>query len=161
MGESNASLSPHFGHRKSMAHSKIAKLRLRNADLNLMSKESIKTRSIVVPPQSEIRNSQSEISSCCLLITSLALWLTLLDHLVCSHQHVRGNRQADLLGGFEVDDELEPSRLLDREIYLPTAEFPDPPVCHPGNKHTPRRAISLSPVIEKGIDRSKGRNGFS
>src|SRR5262249_3322826 len=33
-----------------------------------------------------------------------------------SRQHVRRNRQADLLGGFEVDDELELRRLLHREI---------------------------------------------
>ena len=39
-----------------------------------------------------------------------------LDYPVCSHQHVGRNRQADLLGGFQIDDELEFLRLLHREI---------------------------------------------
>src|SRR5262249_10900565 len=38
------------------------------------------------------------------------------NHLIRSCQHVRRNRQTDLLGGFEVDDELELRRLLHREI---------------------------------------------
>ena len=40
----------------------------------------------------------------------------LFDHLVRPHQHVRRNRQTDLLGGFEIDHELELLRLLDRKI---------------------------------------------
>ena len=36
--------------------------------------------------------------------------------LVRSRQHVRRNRQTDLLGGFEVDDEFELGGLLDRKI---------------------------------------------
>jgi hypothetical protein len=39
-----------------------------------------------------------------------------LDHLVRSRQHVLRNRQTDLLRGFDVNDELELGRLLDREI---------------------------------------------
>src|SRR5262249_53235630 len=35
---------------------------------------------------------------------------------VRSRQHIRRNRQIDLLGGFEIDDELELHRLLDGEI---------------------------------------------
>ena len=38
------------------------------------------------------------------------------DYLVRPRQHVRRNRQADLLGGFEIDDQLELRRLLDRKI---------------------------------------------
>src|SRR5437016_9925176 len=38
------------------------------------------------------------------------------NHLVRPHQHVRRNRQANLLGGFQIDDELEFRRLLDRKI---------------------------------------------
>ena len=39
-----------------------------------------------------------------------------LDHFVRSRQHVRRNRQADLLGGFEIDDELELRRLLHGQV---------------------------------------------
>ena len=38
------------------------------------------------------------------------------DDPVRPHQHVGRNRQADLLGGFQIDDELELGRLLDGEI---------------------------------------------
>ena len=31
-------------------------------------------------------------------------------------QHLRRNRQADLLGGFQIDDQLELRRLLDGQI---------------------------------------------
>src|SRR5262249_19586870 len=41
---------------------------------------------------------------------------SLLDHFVRSEQHVRRNREADLFGCFEIDDELELLRLLDWEI---------------------------------------------
>ena len=53
------------------------------------------------------------------------LWLALnrkignlksLDDSVCPCQDVRRNRQADLLGSFEIDDELELLRLLDRKV---------------------------------------------
>ena len=53
------------------------------------------------------------------------LWLALnrkignlksLDHSVRPRQHVRRNRQADLLGSFEIDDELELLWLLHRKI---------------------------------------------
>jgi hypothetical protein len=37
-----------------------------------------------------------------------------LDYLVCSRQHIGRNRPADLLGGFQIDDKLELSRLLHR-----------------------------------------------
>src|SRR6266542_1658953 len=39
-----------------------------------------------------------------------------LDHLVRPCEHVGRNRQADLLGRFQIDDELELLRLLHREI---------------------------------------------
>jgi hypothetical protein len=40
----------------------------------------------------------------------------LLDHFIRSHQHVWRNRQADLLSGFQIDDELKLYWLLDRKI---------------------------------------------
>jgi hypothetical protein len=36
--------------------------------------------------------------------------------LVRSHEHSLRNRQSDLLGGFQIDHQLELRRLLDREI---------------------------------------------
>src|SRR5262245_10781916 len=39
-----------------------------------------------------------------------------LDHLVRSPQHVGWNREADLLGRFQIDDEFKLRWLLDREI---------------------------------------------
>jgi len=40
----------------------------------------------------------------------------LLDHPIRPHQHVGRNRQADLLGGFEVDSEFKFHRLLHRNV---------------------------------------------
>ena len=40
----------------------------------------------------------------------------LFDHPISSRQHIRRNRQADLLRRLQVDDELELCRLLDRKI---------------------------------------------
>jgi len=40
------------------------------------------------------------------------VWL--LDHSIRSCQHIRRNSEADLLGGFKIDDQLELLRLLDR-----------------------------------------------
>jgi hypothetical protein len=34
-------------------------------------------------------------------------FLPSLDHFICPRQHIRRNRQTDLLGRFEIDDELE------------------------------------------------------
>src|SRR6266404_1583081 len=53
-------------------------------------------------------------SYCCLLPRDSCLFS--LDHLIRSHQHVRRDRQADLLGGFQVDHQLELRRLLDGKI---------------------------------------------
>src|SRR4030095_4766303 len=39
-----------------------------------------------------------------------------LDHLVRSHQHIRRDRQADLLGGLHMDHKLELCRLLDWNV---------------------------------------------
>ena len=39
-----------------------------------------------------------------------------LDHPIRSRQHVRRNRQADLLGGLQIDHQLELGRLLDRQV---------------------------------------------
>ena len=84
--------------RRGKRRSPIADLILRNSDFRSIVKELIKRRSIVVPlnPKFEIRNPK------------------LSDHFIRPHQHVRRNRQADLLGGFQIDDELELRRLLDR-----------------------------------------------
>jgi hypothetical protein len=38
------------------------------------------------------------------------------DDSIRSGQHVWRNREADLLGGFEIDNELELRRLLDRQV---------------------------------------------
>ena len=35
------------------------------------------------------------------------------NHLIRSHQHIRRDRQADLLSGFQIDDELKLHWLLD------------------------------------------------
>jgi hypothetical protein len=42
--------------------------------------------------------------------------LTLFDHLIRSHQHIRRNRQPDLFRRFEIDDEFELLRLLNWKI---------------------------------------------
>src|SRR5215510_5965064 len=34
------------------------------------------------------------------------------DHFICPREHVRRNRQGDLLSGFEIDNELELGRLF-------------------------------------------------
>ena len=39
-----------------------------------------------------------------------------LDYSVRSHQHIRRDRQADLLRRFQIDDELKLHRLLHRDI---------------------------------------------
>ena len=41
------------------------------------------------------------------ILASLLRSLASLDHLVRPRQHVRWNRQADLLRGFKIDDQLE------------------------------------------------------
>ena len=46
----------------------------------------------------------------------LACSSCLFDHLIRPRQHVRRNRQTDLLGGFQIDDELELFRLLHRQV---------------------------------------------
>ena len=45
---------------------------------------------------------------------SVASWL--LNHLIRPLQHLGRDRQADLLRGFEIDDELELDRLLDGKV---------------------------------------------
>ena len=44
----------------------------------------------------------------------IAAWS--LDNLIRSYQHIRRNRQADLLDGFKIDHQVELRRLLDREF---------------------------------------------
>jgi hypothetical protein len=40
------------------------------------------------------------------------------DHPIRPRQYIRRNRQTDLFGGFEIDDELELRRLLDGKVAL-------------------------------------------
>ena len=40
----------------------------------------------------------------------------LFDHLIRAREHVGRDRQADLLRGFEIDDELELHRLFERYV---------------------------------------------
>jgi hypothetical protein len=79
---------------------RIANLKLRNADLNLVLKDPIKTRSIIVSlnPKFEIRNPK------------------LFNDFICSRQHIRGNGESDLLGRFEIDEEFKLHRLLDGQF---------------------------------------------
>src|SRR5262245_10374375 len=83
-----------------MAPRRIADLRLGSADFRSKSKPSMQDRSIVSSfnPKFEIRNPKS------------------FDYPIRPHQHVRRNRQADLLGRFQIDDELELLRLFDWQV---------------------------------------------
>src|SRR6476659_7945151 len=38
------------------------------------------------------------------------------NHPIRSRQHIRRNRETDLLGGFEIDDKIELHRLLNRQV---------------------------------------------
>ena len=58
-------------------------------------------------------SSEGEFSSS--LAAPLGFLLSL-HHSVRSHQHIRRDRQTNLLSGFQIDDELEFRRLLDREV---------------------------------------------
>ena len=53
------------------------------------------------------------------------LFLVSPDHSVRSRQHIWWDREADLLGGFEIDDQLELGGLLDGKIgWLRAFEYP-------------------------------------
>jgi hypothetical protein len=41
---------------------------------------------------------------------------TFLDDLVCSREHIRRNSQVNLLGGFQIDNELKFLRLLHWQV---------------------------------------------
>src|SRR5262245_7940450 len=56
---------------------------------------------MLLSPQSKIGNRKSKISS---------------DDFIRSHQHIGRDRQTDLLGGLEIDNQLELRRLLDWQI---------------------------------------------
>ena len=49
----------------------------------------------------------NESSLSIVLCTVISPSTCLLDHFIRPRQHVRRNRQADLLGRFQIDDELE------------------------------------------------------
>jgi hypothetical protein len=51
---------------------------------------------------------------CCSLLTAHGLLSP--DHSISPRQHIGWNGQSNLLGGFEIDDQLELRRLLDRQI---------------------------------------------
>jgi len=53
------------------------------------------------------RNPQSKILLCLLALSPVALCLFSFNHLVRPRQHIGRNRQADLLGRLQIDDELE------------------------------------------------------
>jgi hypothetical protein len=66
------------------------------------------------------RIASTEINS---ILASPLRFLRLLDHLVRSRQHIWRNRQADLLGGFEIDHKLKFGRLFDGNVgWLSTLE---------------------------------------
>src|SRR5213594_449676 len=52
-----------------------------------------------------------------LILESPLRFLRLPDHLVRPRQYVRRNRHADLVSGFQVDDEFKLCRLLDGQIF--------------------------------------------
>src|SRR5262245_8177159 len=49
-------------------------------------------------------------------LLTIAYYLHSFDHLIRSRQHIRRNRQTDLLGRFQIDDELELLWLLDWQV---------------------------------------------
>src|SRR5215467_8478407 len=79
---------------RSLSVPNLKLLLLKNS--SLASKSSVKVFDCFSNTKSEIQNSP--------------------DHLIHPRQHSRRNRQADLLGGFEIDDEFKLSRPLDRKI---------------------------------------------
>ena len=76
-----------------------------------------------------------------------------LDHLIRSRQHVRRNRQADLLGGFQIDDELKLRRLLEsatRRALRPLGSCPrNWPHAAEGRKEV---AASATPLHRGGLN---------
>jgi hypothetical protein len=50
------------------------------------------------------------------ILASSLRFFRLLDHFVRPHQHVRRNRETDLLGRFQINDKLKLHRLLDRKV---------------------------------------------
>ena len=58
------------------------------------------------PPKPETRNLKPETGGS----------VFLLDHPIRSGQHIRWNRETDLLCGFEIDHQLKLRRLLHRQV---------------------------------------------
>jgi len=65
------------------------------------------------PPSASAHCFEGEYSS---ILTSQFVFPALSNHLIRSRQDIRWNRQADLLGRLEVDDETELLRLFHGEI---------------------------------------------
>ena len=61
-------------------------------------------------------HSQFDVRSPYVSQPLLLVFSVLLDHSVRSRQHIRRNRQADLLGRLEIDHELEFRGLFDRNV---------------------------------------------
>ena len=97
--------------RKSMVRSRIADL---STDFELISKESIQIRFIVFALNSISYFSRLSPEPVCPEQRRRASCLA--NHFVRPHQHIWRNRQADLLGGFQIDHQLKLRRLLDGQI---------------------------------------------
>jgi hypothetical protein len=65
------------------------------------------------------------------------------DHLVGGYEQGRWHSEAKCLGGLEIDDKLEISRLLDRQISWPCA-FEDPSNVNTGLAIQGREAGSIT-----------------
>jgi hypothetical protein len=63
---------------------------------------------------SETADSRAAANRQIVILVFIVPALRLSNHLIRSRQHVRRNCEADLLGGFKIDDELKFGRLLHR-----------------------------------------------
>jgi hypothetical protein len=61
-------------------------------------------------------HSQFDVRSSYVSQPPLLVFSVLPNHLIRSSQHIRRNRHADLLGGLQIDDELELDRLLHGQV---------------------------------------------
>jgi hypothetical protein len=94
----------------------------------------------------------------------------LLDHLIRPREHIRRDRQADLLGGFQVDNKLELCRLLDGKVAgLAPFKILSTYVAARRNRFSksvpydikPPSVSELRPYITGSIDLSRSKKIFS